>query len=151
MLFEKSEEAKLRQIEKLYAKSKQSFPEVPDVSANELLRQCEEADVVLVDVRTPEEQAVSMIKGAIRAVDFERHPEQYRDKTVACYCTIGHRSGLYTQRLVEQGFTAVNLRGAILAWTHAGGELESSEGDTRKVNVFSSKYAILAEGYEPVW
>ncbi len=151
MLFEKSDEAKRQQIEKLYAQSKQSFPEVPDTSAEDLLERCTEGDVVLVDVRTDEEQAVSMIKGAIRATEFEANAEQYKDKTIACYCTIGHRSGLYTQKLVDRGFNAVNLRGAILAWTHAGGELEHDGTETKKVNVFSNKYAIIAEGYEPVW
>ncbi|MCZ6835198.1 MAG: rhodanese-like domain-containing protein [Planctomycetota bacterium] len=150
-MFKKSDEAKHEQIKKKYAQSKTHFPEVPDISAQELNVRMEDENLVIVDVRTPEEQAISKIKGAITADEFEAKADQYRDKSIVCYCTIGHRSGLYTQQLMSRGFKAENLQGAILAWTHASGKLEDSSGETTKVHIFSKAYSLTAEGYDPVW
>lgn len=53
-------EAGREAIEEAFRKYKKSFPDVPDISAAELnaLQQDPAAHLVLVDVRTPEEQKV---------------------------------------------------------------------------------------------
>jgi rhodanese-related sulfurtransferase len=51
--------------------------------------------VVLVDVRTPAEQNVSMIPTAIRKETFERTRDAYTDHTIVAYCTIGYYIRLY--------------------------------------------------------
>lgn len=44
------------------------------------------------------------------------------------------------------------MKGAILAWTHSGGELVDSAGNpTRRVHVHSKKSDLVADGYEGVW
>ncbi len=115
-----SDEAKRERIEAIYRKSKRSFPRIADLTAEKLQRRLAEENVVVVDVRSPEEQAVSMIDGAITSDEFEACPEAYEGATVVAYCTLGHRSGLYVQELQSRGWTALNLIGAILAWTHVG-------------------------------
>ena len=77
------------------------------------------------------EIAVSRIPGAVTAAEFESNLEQYQDAVAIAYCTIGHRSGLYAQKLQQQGINVFNLEGSLLAWTHAGGELVNAEGTTR--------------------
>ncbi|MDX1502722.1 MAG: rhodanese-like domain-containing protein [Thermoanaerobaculia bacterium] len=145
------DEAKRARIDALYARSKQHFPTVPDLSVEELERLREVQPVVLLDVRKPPEQEVSMIPGAITREELETHPDRYRDRPIVAYCTVGHRSGLYVRRLLDRGFEAYNLRGAILAWTHAGGELVRGEEPTRRVHVAGPQWNLAADGYEGVW
>ena len=147
----KSDEAKRERIEAIYDKSKRSFPKIADLTAEELQGRLAEENVVVVDVRSPEEQAVSMIDGAITSREFEGHLEAYEGATVVAYCTLGHRSGLYVQELQGRGWTALNLIGAILAWTHVGGALTDGDGPTRMVHVWGRRYNLAAEGYEAVW
>ena len=94
---------------------------------------------------------MTLIPGAITSETFEANPQDYEGKTIITYCTVGGRSGMYASQLQARGFNAVNFKGSILAWTHAGGELESPQGPTTKVHTYSKKFNLAAEGYEPVW
>ena len=146
----RSDEAKRERIEAACRKSKRLFPETGELTAEELLERLDEENLVIVDVRRPDEQAVSMIVGAITADEFDRNQEAYEGATVVAYCTLGHRSGLYAQELARRGWNALNLRGAMLAWTHVGGALVDENGPTRRVHIWSPP-SLAAEGYEPVW
>ncbi len=149
MVAEQTNEQKLREIEKMCGKV--ALPGVPELTADELRQLQSKQEIVLVDVRTPDEQVVSMIPGAITATEFEDNRRSYEGATVVTYCTIGGRSGKYAKGLVDAGVKAFNLRGAILAWTHAGGDLVDTEGPTRRVHVHGRKMNLTADGYEPVW
>ncbi len=142
---------KRRTIEELYARSKRHFPELPDVTAEELLALPDRDGIVLVDVRTPREQQVSMIPGAVTAAEFEAAAAGHEGATVVTYCTLGHRSGIYGRRLARAGWKVKNLKGSILSWTHAGGELRGPDGPTRRVHVGGPKWSLAAGSYEPVW
>ena len=66
-----SDKEKKERIESLYQKYERKFPEVQGITATELHRDLEGGrEVILVDVRKPEEQAVSMIPGAITQQEF---------------------------------------------------------------------------------
>ncbi len=145
------EAKKCEQIEKNYQKSRKLFSEVPEITAEQLLSRLEEEDFVIVDARSPQEQAVSMLPGAITAQQFEANRSEYEGRPVVTYCTIGHRSGLLAQQLHAQGCDVSNLKGAILSWTHAGGDLVDATGPTKRVHVWSPKMNLVAEGYKPVW
>lgn len=42
--------------------------------------------IVLVDVRSPDEQSVSILPGhVVKKVDFDRHPEDYSDSRIVTY------------------------------------------------------------------
>ncbi len=146
-----TDEAKRQLVESTYRATAGNFPDVPDMAVSEAQRLLREGNIVLVDVRSPEEQAVSMIEGAITAAQFDGHRESHQGTTVVTYCTMGYRSGMFARRLVEQGWKAFNLEGAILGWTHAGGELVNADGPTMRVHVYSRKLDLLPEGYEAVW
>ncbi len=139
------------EIEKLYARSKRLFPEVGDLTVEELDRLRETTRVVLVDVRNAPEQAVSMIPDSITSTELESDPSAYADKTLVTYCTIGHRSGLYAQKLQAAGFRVFNLKGSILAWTHAQRDLVDGDGPTRRVHVAGPRWSLESSDYDPVW
>jgi rhodanese-related sulfurtransferase len=145
------DEPKRQRIEAMYQKGRKSFPEVSEIAADELQRRRCEENLVLVDVRTPQEQAVSMIPGAVTAQAFEANRKDYEGSTVVCYCTVGIRSGKYAKDLQAQGWKVLNLKGSLLAWTHTGGPLMNAHGPTRKLHVHSKRWDLVADGYEAVW
>jgi rhodanese-related sulfurtransferase len=148
-----TDEQKRERIDSLYKKYTRKFPQVSGVTAVELKAELEAGDEpLLVDVRKPEEQAVSMIPGAITQKDFERRQDSFRGQPVVTYCTAGYRSGLYAKKLKKKGWQVRNLEGSLLAWTHAGGPLVDSDGQaTRRVHVYSADWSLEAGTYEPVW
>lgn len=143
--------ARRAQIDDLYTDYRRSFPEVPEMTAAELLVLPDTARVVVLDVRPPAERAVSMIPGAVTPEQLEDNPEQFRDQRIVCYCTIGYRSGRYAQQLRREGWAAENLAGSLLAWVQEGGPLVDAAGPTRRVHVYGEKWNLLPPGYEAVW
>ena len=146
------DDSRRQRIAALYERSKGHFPEVDDITPEELLELAAAGEApLIVDCRTPEEQAVSMIEGAIPAAELEADPPDPDSTTVVTYCTIGHRSGLYARRLQARGWRVRNLAGSILSWTHADGPLVDADGPTRRVHVAGPKWSLEASGYDPVW
>lgn len=157
MLFGKStknmtDAQKRERVDAVYQQAKGSFPGVPEITAGEVRgRQAGGEELVLVDVRTPEEQAVSMISGAITVERFEAESAKHKGATVVCYCTIGGRSGQHTQQLRARGVEAFNMPGAVLSWSHEGGEFVSAGGPTKQVHTHNARFDLLAAGYEAIW
>ncbi len=144
--------AKKEQMLEMYqAYKSKSFPNIPDISVEEYLKLKKEEKVVLVDVREPREQEVSMIPGAITKKEFEKDIKKYKNNIIVLYCTIGYRSGLYTQKLVKKNYKVMNLIGSVLAWAHAGQPFIGPKGETRRVHVYGKKWNLLPRGYEGVW
>lgn len=84
------------------------------------------ADLVVLDVRTPEEFAEGHIEGATM-LDFYRDDfgEQLAqldpDVPYVVYCRSGNRSSQTREMMVELGFSDVeDVDGGILAWAGAG-------------------------------
>lgn len=79
-------------------------------------------DVILLDVRQPEENAEKNIPGSIliplgELPDRIDELEAYRDGEIIVYCRSGNRSGQACMFLEMNGFAApVNLKGGMLAW-----------------------------------
>lgn len=141
-----------QEIELGVARTQRSFPEVPGIHAEELQEALAGGEIVLVDVRTPDEQGVSALPGAIDVDEFERRVDELAGSSVITYCTIGYRSSRYAEKLMHQGWDVKNLTGSILAWTHIGGPLVDPNGrPTRRVHVFSEKWNLAADGYESIW
>ncbi|HSM65560.1 MAG TPA: rhodanese-like domain-containing protein, partial [Ilumatobacteraceae bacterium] len=83
-------------------------------------------DLVILDVRTPEEFAEGHIDGAV-LVDF--YDADFADQLAALdpdvpylvYCRSGNRSGQTLPLMQQLGFgSAVDVGGGILAWADAG-------------------------------
>lgn len=148
----RSDSWKQQQIVTMYRQYAKEFSQVESITVVELQQlQQQGKQVVLVDVRSPKEIAVSSIPGAISTAEFERNLAQYRNYQIIGYCTIGYRSGKYAQKLQQQGVKMLNLEGSLLAWSHAQGKLVNSIGDTNKVHVFGRQWQLTARNYQPVW
>lgn len=102
----------------------------------------EEPNVVLLDVRTPEEFKEGHIEGA---VNIDQGQGDFMDKakavlstekTIAIYCRSGRRSANAAGRLASEGFKCVNLKGGIIAWKEANMPVVT---DTYEVDVFTTK------------
>lgn len=88
-------------------------------------------DLVIVDVRTPEERKEARIKGSIAVpfMDIMKGRETLpKDKPLLLVCAVGGRSygaGLYLQK---RGYPLLyNLRGGIMGWYREGLPLVSGE------------------------
>ena len=83
-------------------------------------------DLIVLDVRTPEEFAEGHIEGAIM-IDFYRDDfadqlaELDPDQPYLLYCRSGNRSGQTAAIMEDLGFANVaDVDGGIIAWTDAG-------------------------------
>lgn len=145
-------EARKERIESLYQGYRDAFPNVNEVTPQGLLDFQQTEPTVLVDVRTPAEQTVSMLPGAITKEAFEAARNLYRNQTIITYCTIGARSGEYAETLRKEGIEVFNLKGSLLAWTHADLPLVDPEGhETKRVHTYGRKWDLVRQGYEAVY
>lgn len=149
-----AEDVERRQkIESLYGDyKKRSFPAVIDVEPRLAMDLAGRQEVVFVDVRTPEEQGVSMIPGAVTKEEFLSHLEQYKDKIIIGYCTISYRSGKLARELRDtKGITLYNLRGGLLGWVHDGGKVVDRRGETKHIHVYGRKWNLAPSSFEATW
>ena len=106
---------------------------------------------VLIDIREPREQQVSMLPGTITEKDFMNNSLNYKNAVKIAYCTISYRSGKFAQKLQRKGIPVYNLRGGILAWVHAGGKIYDQNGEAHRIHVYGRKWNLSPERYEAVW
>ena len=94
--------------------------------SSEILGWYQAGEVVLVDVREPDEYAAEAIPGAVNlplsTFDPARMPSA-AGKTLVLHCRIGIRCGKAAERLLAAGWSEplVRMDGGILAWKAAGG------------------------------
>ena len=106
---------------------------------------------VIVDVRAKAETDVSMIPGAITQAEFENTKQQHLGKAVIVYCTVGHRSGIYANKLRTKGWNAWNYEGSILDWCRHQLPVVTQDGKgTTRVHTYDASYS-LAPGYLAVY
>ena len=81
------------------------------------------ADFLLLDVRTPQENAAQAIEGSylipLQELGY-RIDELPKDKDIVVYCRIGNRSAYACAYLSRMGYKVKNLDGGIMLWTMAG-------------------------------
>jgi len=81
-------------------------------------------NAVLLDVRTPEEEAEGLIPNSVRLnlmnPDFPTKVlELDKAKKYYVYCRSGARSNTACQFMEKNGYTAYNLEGGIIAWNQS--------------------------------
>lgn len=141
-----------KDIEQKYIAIKRRFPDLPEISAEELHDLLTDDKIIIVDVRTQAERDISIIPGAISKKEFDKNAGQYREHTVVTQCTIGYRSGITGKKLAGKGFKVKNLKGGILAWTHAEGPLVDPNGNpTTQVHTYGTDWNLLPPGYQATW
>ena len=122
------------------------FPGVPQLATRDLaawLADGERKKPLLLDVRAPEEYAVSHLPGARRA-DPEARAGQLdlgvgRDQPIVTYCSVGYRSSALAERLRQAGYTQVqNLAGSIFQWANEDRPLERDGKPATLVHPYNS-------------
>jgi len=87
--------------------------------APEVKQRLDTGEIVILDVREPDEWDQGHIPGAywIPLGDLEqRFAELDRDKEWVCVCHLGQRSAMAADFLVDEGFRAANMLGGMAAW-----------------------------------
>ncbi len=105
--------------------SAQTLPPENNINVIELKKQMKEnPDLIILDVRTPEELSgpLGKIDGVINipVQELEKRVnelDKYKDKDIAVICRTGHRSVIGTEILLKHGFTkAKNVEGGMTAY-----------------------------------
>jgi len=97
-------------------------------------------DIILVDVREPEEFASGYInghevltipRGKLEFMAIDKIAKEYGDDAkIVTYCLKGPRGSLAALQLQKMGFTNVrNLKGGILGWLAEGNSIHSYLGE----------------------
>lgn len=143
----------------LYALIERRFPDTPTVEAKQVRRWQERDEVLLIDVRTPEEFAVSHLQGAQNWTTFaeiEAGIEQLPPHAhVVLYCSVGYRSAKLVRALGELSENTkhpqlYNLRGSIFAWVNQGNSVYRQEREVRLVHPYNETWgSLLRSDYHP--
>jgi rhodanese-related sulfurtransferase len=97
-----------------------------NLNVSEFSQKITEPDVIILDVRTPEEFAGGHIQGALNidfnSGDFANEITRLNpSENYAIYCRSGSRSGQAASIMHKAGFNDVsNLNGGVIDWTNAG-------------------------------
>lgn len=130
-----------------------TFPDVPAITTDSLasrLADATRARPVLLDARSPEEYAVSHLRGARRVPpDTSSLPALDalpRDTAIVVYCSVGYRSARVAAHLRDQGFTnVVNLRGSIFRWANEGRPVVRGDSVVRAVHPYDETWGRLLD------
>jgi len=148
---ELSDEQKKQQIHILYNEYQHKFPDIEEISPEKVIElMADRANLVLIDTRDDDEMAVSMLPDAITAEDFLQHIDLYKNRFLIAYCTIGYRSGLLADGMIDKGIVIHNLKGGILGWIHAGGAVLHDGKVINRVHVYGRKWDLAPAQYETV-
>lgn len=78
---------------------------------------------LLLDVRTPQENAAQAIEGSVLIPLQElgsRIQDLPKDREIVVYCRTGSRSAFACSHLAGMGYNVKNLEGGIMVWNRAG-------------------------------
>jgi rhodanese-related sulfurtransferase len=124
------------------------FPQVAQVSVEELLAAESDPGPLLLDARSGREFATSHLRGARHAPDEAAALAALAgvdpEREIVVYCSVGLRSSALAARLGARGFAHVaNLEGGIFAWANAGQPTYRGEERVDGVDPFDERWGAL--------
>ncbi len=125
------------------------FDDVPRMGPAALAERIGRAETVrLLDARTPEEYAVSHLRGAVRVdPDAPRWAPVPAGTTVVVYCAVGYRSAKVARALRARGLREVfNLDGGVFAWVADGRAVERAGRRVAEVHPYDRAWGLLLRG-----
>ncbi len=127
----------------LKAKIRRDFPSVKQVSI-EQFESSYQGHCLLVDVREPEEFAVSHIQGAVNITDpavLAARIKATGERRVVVYCSVGYRSSRMAKQLHDRGVTGVwNLEGSIFEWGNSGRPVVNESGPAEVIHLYEAQW-----------
>lgn len=132
---------------------RREFPEVKQVSTAQLsawLNDQSYPSPLLLDVRTPDEYAVSHLRDACRVGPAAKHADVLatvpKDRLIVAYCSTGYRSSAFVRRLQKAGFTNVyNLEGSIFRWANEGRPVFRAGQQVYEVHPYNGTWGRLLD------
>tara|TARA_B000000475_G_scaffold241044_1_gene211613 strand:+ start:239 stop:625 length:387 start_codon:yes stop_codon:yes gene_type:complete len=109
-------------------------PEINFISSSDL-NELEEAEYILIDVRTTDEYQSGFIQNAIN-IDY--YSEMFnsdilsfeKDSKIILYCRTNNRSAKSANLLLDNGYRDINvIEGGITSWVKSGNDIEYSIKD----------------------
>ena len=127
--------------------NKYNHKKVPYIAVAELKNLQQKNKVIILDSRELDEFKVSHIEGAILVgynhFKLSSLPDSVDKKTpIVVYCTLGVRSEVIANKLIENGYTDVkNLYGGISEWKNKDYiVIDSIQRMTENIHVYSKKW-----------
>ena len=134
-----------------------------DNVSNDLFVEKMRDDVLILDVRTPEETQLGIIEGAtlinLYEDDFEAKIQlMEKSKPILVYCASGGRSSQAATILAEQGFMEVyNLDDGLYGWQNAGFPVTEALNDLASTDItkedlmrlIQENHAVFIDFYAP--
>lgn len=128
-------------LDALHADIVSDYPSVSHVSADAV------GDALFLDIREPDEFAVSRIPGAVRVPPDASEAEvlarlgDVSGRRIVAYCSVGRRSSVFARAmqdaLVAEGAVSVsNLEGGVFGWHADRRPLENADGATDAVHPY---------------
>ena len=138
--------------------NKYNHKKVPYIAVAELKNLQQKNKVVILDSRELVEFKVSHIEGAI-LVGYNHFrlsslPDSIDKKTpIVVYCTLGVRSEVIANQLIENGYTDVkNLYGGISEWKNKDYiVIDSTQRMTENIHVYSKKWGKWLTKGNPIF
>ena len=149
-------------IAAVHSRTSEEHPNVRHVTSgrlSDILKSASE-DMVLFDVREPDEYAVSRIPGAVRvdpslssAAFIRRFGPEIKGRKVVFYCSVGVRSTRLADRMQADlarlgAKQVVNLRGGLFGWHNETRPLVDEAGSTEWIHPFNEFWAQFVRRYK---
>ena len=138
--------------------NKYNHKKVPYIAVAELQNLQQKNNIVILDSRDLVEFKVSHIEGA-KLVGYNHFrlsslPDSIDKKTpIVVYCTLGVRSEVIANQLIENGYTDVkNLYGGISEWKNKDYiVIDSTQRMTENIHVYSKKWGKWLTKGNPIF
>ncbi len=133
-------------------KIRAGFPEVDHISTDTLQSWLDGSpkreDLMLLDVREPDEFAVSHLRGARPARSKDEAlkvlQDTPRNRRIVLYCSVGYRSSELAGFLMEKGVENIyNLEGSIFRWANEGRPVYRGTARVRVVHPYDRYWGRL--------
>ncbi len=145
------------ELDKIHNDIQANYDRVEHINAEEFL-ELDPGQIVVFDVREPDEYAISHIAGAVQidpSIDADAFFDEYEGllagKTAVFYCSVGWRSSELAQRvddvLVDEGVLgSYNLMGGLFKWHNEARPLMSTTKEaTSSIHPYDSQWGKLIE------
>lgn len=143
----------LDDLEKIKEITRQAYPTVTQLSTETLADWMtrEAAGLLLIDVRSPAEFAVSHLRNALNrqsAREIGEAIQERKPSRAILYCSVGFRSTRLAHILTQAGARDLfNLDGSIFQWANEGRTVYQGEAPVNQVHPYGNRWSgLLKEG-----